>query len=270
MQRVPAAQPSFRQALLTALEEPDAQRCTEYVAPLTTRVGWCHFANRPDDEHVGAPDEGADTWTEVDRLVGAVERVWSPGPQLERLPRHVQLLRLLRRLGAGLQLLQQALAALPADRPAVVGVDQRQRFELVALVEVRDAGTRQLQEQLPQRDPPAERAETLDVGEQRAAVLLDPPLRIQVRLEPARVRLPSRSAFSTYASRRSGSSGQAPTTVWRTGYASFGSMPSPLDQANERRPAARRRATVLDPGDPSWSLVERALSSRARLAILPA
>jgi 4-alpha-glucanotransferase len=34
--------------------------------------------------------------------------------------------------------------------------------------------------------------------------------------------------------------------------------------------AARRRATGLDPGDPSWSLVERALSSRARLAILPA
>jgi 4-alpha-glucanotransferase len=27
---------------------------------------------------------------------------------------------------------------------------------------------------------------------------------------------------------------------------------------------------VLDPGDPSWSLVERALFSRARLAILPA
>jgi 4-alpha-glucanotransferase len=43
-----------------------------------------------------------------------------------------------------------------------------------------------------------------------------------------------------------------------------------LDQAKERRPAARSRATVLDPGDPSWSLVERALFSRARLAILPA
>jgi 4-alpha-glucanotransferase len=34
--------------------------------------------------------------------------------------------------------------------------------------------------------------------------------------------------------------------------------------------AAKKRATGLDPGDPSWSLVERALSSRARLAILPA
>jgi 4-alpha-glucanotransferase len=34
--------------------------------------------------------------------------------------------------------------------------------------------------------------------------------------------------------------------------------------------AARRQATGLDPGDPSWSLVELALSSRARLAILPA
>jgi 4-alpha-glucanotransferase len=33
--------------------------------------------------------------------------------------------------------------------------------------------------------------------------------------------------------------------------------------------AAQRRATGLDPADPSWSLVERALSSRARLAILP-
>jgi 4-alpha-glucanotransferase len=34
--------------------------------------------------------------------------------------------------------------------------------------------------------------------------------------------------------------------------------------------AARKRATGLDPGNPSWSLVELALSSRARLAILPA
>ena len=34
--------------------------------------------------------------------------------------------------------------------------------------------------------------------------------------------------------------------------------------------AAKRRATGLDPADPSWSLVERALSSRARLALLPA
>jgi len=35
-------------------------------------------------------------------------------------------------------------------------------------------------------------------------------------------------------------------------------------------PRAHRRATGLDPADPSWSLVELALSSRARLAILPA
>jgi 4-alpha-glucanotransferase len=34
--------------------------------------------------------------------------------------------------------------------------------------------------------------------------------------------------------------------------------------------AARRQAIGLDPGDPSWSLIELALSSRARLAILPA
>jgi len=34
--------------------------------------------------------------------------------------------------------------------------------------------------------------------------------------------------------------------------------------------AGRKQATGLDPGNPSWSLVERALSSRARLAILPA
>jgi 4-alpha-glucanotransferase len=33
--------------------------------------------------------------------------------------------------------------------------------------------------------------------------------------------------------------------------------------------ASERRATGLDPTDPSWSLVELALSSRARLAILP-
>jgi 4-alpha-glucanotransferase len=35
-------------------------------------------------------------------------------------------------------------------------------------------------------------------------------------------------------------------------------------------PAAKRRATGLDPADPAWSLVELALSSRARLAIVPA
>jgi 4-alpha-glucanotransferase len=34
--------------------------------------------------------------------------------------------------------------------------------------------------------------------------------------------------------------------------------------------AAQKRATGLDPADPSWSLIERALSSRARLAIVPA
>jgi 4-alpha-glucanotransferase len=34
--------------------------------------------------------------------------------------------------------------------------------------------------------------------------------------------------------------------------------------------AAQKRRTGLDPADPSWSLIERALSSRARLAILPA
>jgi 4-alpha-glucanotransferase len=35
-------------------------------------------------------------------------------------------------------------------------------------------------------------------------------------------------------------------------------------------PARKRRATRLDPDDPTWSLVELALSSRGRLAIVPA
>ncbi len=35
-------------------------------------------------------------------------------------------------------------------------------------------------------------------------------------------------------------------------------------------PARTRRATGLDPADPAWSLIELALSSRARLAIVPA
>ncbi len=32
---------------------------------------------------------------------------------------------------------------------------------------------------------------------------------------------------------------------------------------------AQRRATGLDPAEPNWSLIEQALSSRARLAIVP-
>jgi 4-alpha-glucanotransferase len=35
-------------------------------------------------------------------------------------------------------------------------------------------------------------------------------------------------------------------------------------------PAGRRRETGLDPADPAWSLIELTLSSRARLAIVPA
>ena len=35
-------------------------------------------------------------------------------------------------------------------------------------------------------------------------------------------------------------------------------------------PARVRRASGLDPADPAWSLIELALSSRARLAIVPA
>jgi 4-alpha-glucanotransferase len=37
----------------------------------------------------------------------------------------------------------------------------------------------------------------------------------------------------------------------------------------ESLPVRRRRETGLDPADPAWSLVELALSSRARLAIVP-
>ena len=46
---------------------------------------------------------------------------------------------------------EQALPSGPVDRAPVVGVDERQRLELVALVDVGDSRRRQLQQQLSER-----------------------------------------------------------------------------------------------------------------------
>ena len=91
-------------------------------------------------------------------------------PQRERAPDHAQLRR---RVG------QRGAARLPVDRPAVVGVDQSQVQQLVALVDVGYARHGQLEQQLAERDAVAglghlaleglERPQEVAVGESARA-----------------------------------------------------------------------------------------------------
>src|SRR6202021_1889333 len=89
--------------------------------------------------------------------------------------------------------------ALPVDRPAVVGVDERPERELVALVDVRHARRGQLQHELSKRGAVAERREPGDellergdelaIRVQRLAELLDAGLPLMLLLYPVRVAL---------------------------------------------------------------------------------
>ena len=114
-------------------------------------------------------------------------------PETRRRQRALDDLQLRRRVG------QRRAARLPVDRAAVVGVDQRQAQQLVALVDVGDARHGQLEQELAERGAVAglrdlalerlERAQEVAVGEQRAREPLDRGLVRLVRLDPGRVHL---------------------------------------------------------------------------------
>src|SRR5581483_851715 len=127
------------------------------------------------------------------------ECVRAPRTQLERPPDELELRRLAADTVTCARRVEQSAAALPVDGAPVVGIDEAQVPQLVSLVDVGYAGTRQFEERLPERDALAflghaahERLEALpegDVVEQREREAVDVAFPILVRLEPARVRL---------------------------------------------------------------------------------
>ena len=83
------------------------------------------------------------------------------GPQRQRLPDHVELRR--RVVGRGAAASAQGRAAGgPVDRPAVVGVDEREVLELVAAIDVRHARRGQLEQELRQREPAPDSAHAVE------------------------------------------------------------------------------------------------------------
>src|SRR5207237_3651803 len=98
----------------------------------------------------------------LDRLVRPGERLRSPSAQRERLPDQEELRSLARRRRARLQLRQRASPRVPVDGPAVVWVDEAEVPQLVALVDVRHAGARELEQRLRERDLLAELRDALD------------------------------------------------------------------------------------------------------------
>src|SRR6266516_2954127 len=127
-------------------------------------------------------DEAAGLGTELERLIAARERVGIIRTDGEHPPDQIRFRR---------------VAARPVDGTAVVGVDERERLVLVALVDVRDARAGELEQRLVERDlapalgnPRGELLET--VGEPLVHAryrLPDPPLVRLARLDPARVPL---------------------------------------------------------------------------------
>ena len=93
-------------------------------------------ADRGRREHLAAAQERDRPRAGVERLVGARERLRAGAAQHERAHDQPQLARLVGRRGAAADLVEQRAAPLPVDRPAVVGVHQREREQLVALVDV--------------------------------------------------------------------------------------------------------------------------------------
>ena len=112
----------------------------------------------------------------------------------------------------------------PIDGPAVVGVHERQRPELVALVDVGHAGDGQLEQRLRQRDALAQLGRARDdavepvaerpVVEQPDGERLHRRLVGEVGLDPVRRELALAQRLLEVSSRRSAEIGQAPSSVW--------------------------------------------------------
>ena len=160
------------------------------------------LAYRRRGQHLAAAHVCADAGPKVDRLVRAGERCRPLGAQRERLPGHVELERLVGRLGAAAKRSECFTARVPVDRPTVVGVDEREILELVAAVDVRHAGRRQLSSSWAERDPPPS---ARDLVEERIVDPISSPPRARVLLTARscsssgvsqfEVTFPSRSAF---------------------------------------------------------------------------
>ena len=76
---------------------------------------------------------------------------------------------------------QRGAACLPVDRPAVIRVDEAERLELVALVDVGHAGHRQLEQQLAQRRTPTLHRDALGEGDEPIGRALDETPRVTAR-----------------------------------------------------------------------------------------
>src|SRR4051794_21511293 len=113
------------------------------------------------------PPEGADAVAGLHGLVFA----------LDPLPKH-----------RAHELLLLVGRPLPVDRPPVVRIDEVEAPTLVTLVDVRHAGTRELEQRLRQRDLRAERDQSPREPGQRLVLLprelLHAPLVLEIRLEP--------------------------------------------------------------------------------------
>ena len=139
---------------------------------------------------------------------------------------------------------EQPPAQLPVDRPAVVRVDERERLELVALVDVRARrGTVSFSSDMRERDPLAVGAQPL--GERARG--RGASQRAQRPCTRRSARLVRRRASSSCASPRGAPSrgtrraarcsiGQAPTSVCSTRYALVRVVEVELAAARTRRP----------------------------------
>src|SRR3954447_15323801 len=172
------------------------QRAREHVAPRSGQLAGelerrpLRRAHRHDDEHLGlTAGKGAHPGPGLDGRVGAGERPRAAGAQGERAPDHEQLERLAVGRGAVTQGGERGTARLPVDGPPIVGVDERERAQLVAVVDVGDPRHRQLEQELAERCALARARDLLREGVEVRAERLVVIERAAERLHRALVRL---------------------------------------------------------------------------------
>src|SRR5215218_2555697 len=99
-------------------------------------------------EDVAAAEVCTTVLSRLERQVGAGEGLGPPGAQGESSLDQEQLDRLALGSRPGAQLRECLPAAVPIDRPAIVRVDEGERPQLVALVDVRHTRSRELEQRL--------------------------------------------------------------------------------------------------------------------------
>src|SRR5213593_1503994 len=108
-------------------------------------------AHRRHRQDLAAADVGADTGPCLDGLVRAGERIGAARAQRERPPDHEQLARRAVGRRPAPQPLEGLLTRGPVHGAAVVGIDERERDQLVALVDRRHAGRGEQEQHLAER-----------------------------------------------------------------------------------------------------------------------